>query len=776
MRLLRLTFCCLLLAAAAPALAGVAPHPVPADPALLDRVGAANVARLAGDFQPEDELYAVARRERAEAKAVKVVGVGTCLVFLVDWSDHAADTVAHPQSAYDSMLFSTGTYPTGSMNDYYQEISYGQYSVGGEASGWHRSSLPYGNITPTDYNDVRSALAALVLEFDPVIDYSQFDGDSDGYVDALFFVHAGPGREQTGDSNDIWSHAWAFSTPINTADGVACYRYSVEPEELAGGTMITIGVFCHEYGHVIGLPDLYDTDYSTSGIGDWGLMSGGSWSRRAGDPVGSCPAHMTAWCKYVLGWINPTIITSTTTGVVLPPIETNAAAWRIFRDGATTGDEYYLVANRRPIGFDEGMLPRHVSNGLPQPEGLAIYHVDESLGGNATEQRRLVDVVEASPWTGGPGAWFEHLDGANAYAMELNRYNDGDEGDLWPGWSTTNVDTTQWSGVRDRDRFAVGTIPTAEDNYCEPVDIAIENIAISGQDVIADFVVGAAAAKTAPAAAPAEILSWDFETGLDGWEFCRSFVHRDSGQSGACGGWGLWFGVDDPEFACPPGYGNYWSDFTWRRIVVGAGATVSLTHRYELELDYDYGYVEARCADDPTAPWYVVATLTGNSTCTTDTWSIPAAVITACDDGDGKSTLDLRLRLESDQAYSAADGYFCGIGWWVGEVTINGAVTAVGDLPAAGLGPQLLPASPNPFNPATSLRFHVPASAREASLRIYDPRGRAVRSLDVGVEPGWREVVWDGRDDDGRVLPSGVFYCRFEVDGDALVRKMALLK
>ncbi|MBC8426383.1 M6 family metalloprotease domain-containing protein, partial [bacterium] len=382
------------------------PATVSADPNLIDRLGLEAVGKLTGKMRPEDELYHLSREAVAAGKSAKVTGTGSCLLILMQWTDHPADEVAHPGSNYHDMMFSTGTYPNGSMNDYYLENSYGQYGVDGLASGWHTSADLYADITPTDYIMVRDMITQAVIDLDPVIDYSQFDndgpdgvpdsGDDDGYVDSLFFVHAGPGREQTGDDNDIWSHAWAFAGGgIVTDDGVICYRYSVEPEELADETQISIGVFAHEYGHVLGLPDLYDTDYSSSGIGGWGLMSGGSWAHASGEALGSSPAHMTAWSKWKLGWLTPTAVTADMLGVTIPPVQTNPVAYRIFRDGASTGDEFFLVENRQPIGFDAGLTRRQVDNGLPLASGMVIYHVDDGLSGNSNENHRLVDVVEA---------------------------------------------------------------------------------------------------------------------------------------------------------------------------------------------------------------------------------------------------------------------------------------------------------------------------------------------------------------------------------------------
>ena len=101
------------------------------------------------------------------------------------------------------------------------------------------------------------------------------------------------------------------------------------------GTQETIGVFAHEYGHALGLPDLYDTDYSSNGIGDWSLMAGGSYNYivRGGDS----PAHLDAWCKYSLGWVTPTQVSGTLTNESIT-------------QGATTSDVYKLLSGSPSSG------------------------------------------------------------------------------------------------------------------------------------------------------------------------------------------------------------------------------------------------------------------------------------------------------------------------------------------------------------------------------------------------------------------------------------------
>ena len=111
----------------------------------------------------------------------------------------------------------------------------------------------------------------------------------------------------------------------------------MEPEETGSGQLIRIGVFCHEFGHVLGLPDLYDTDYSSRGVGYWSMMAGGSWNGG-----GLYPSHFDAWSKYQLGWVNPVIVERDTFSVDIPAIEDTAISYILWTEGQTSA-EYFIT-------------------------------------------------------------------------------------------------------------------------------------------------------------------------------------------------------------------------------------------------------------------------------------------------------------------------------------------------------------------------------------------------------------------------------------------------
>ncbi|GAB4365156.1 MAG: hypothetical protein Kow00121_01490 [Elainellaceae cyanobacterium] len=323
------------------------------------------------------------RLHTAQPNVAPVTGTRRALVLLVDFSDNSAH---QNQQHYKDMLFSSGTYTGGSMRDFFREASYGKLTLTGEVSGqsgstmgWYRAPNPYTYYTNNNYGvgtyprNTQKLVEELVDLAAPYVNFADYDNDKDGFVDALFIVHAGSGAEATGNKNQIWSHQWEISP--KTVDNVKVSSYSIEPEDGR------IGVFCHELMHVFGMPDLYDTDYTSAGTGSWDLMAAGSWNGTLGDT----PAHPTAYCKVKLGWLTPTVLFNAKQAITLKPYATNDGQVYKLPIGAIDSKEYFLLSNRKKAGFDS-RLPG---------EGLIIEHVDETKSGNTDETHYLVDIEQA---------------------------------------------------------------------------------------------------------------------------------------------------------------------------------------------------------------------------------------------------------------------------------------------------------------------------------------------------------------------------------------------
>jgi immune inhibitor A len=271
--------------------------------------------------------------------------VDRVLVLLIEYPDFPHNSIQpsetdmyykdYSKEHYYDMIFGDqdGYYegPNGekliSVKKYYEQQSGGSYSIEGAVAGWYKAKYPAkyygGNVPDPDGSDanaralVKEALAAAAK--DPSIDLRQFDqedrydldGDGnyrepDGLIDHLMIVHSSVGEEAGGGqlgSDAIWSHRWnlggVFRIPDTSTDvpywggQLAAYDYTIEPADGAAG------VFAHEYGHDLGLPDEYDTQYSGLGepIAYWSIMSSGSW---AGKIPGTEPTGFSAWAKEFL--------------------------------------------------------------------------------------------------------------------------------------------------------------------------------------------------------------------------------------------------------------------------------------------------------------------------------------------------------------------------------------------------------------------------------------------------------------------------------------------
>ena len=315
-----------------------------------------------------DQLVRLAKRNVGDVDTLRP------FVLCVDFSDnvHTRDT-----SEFSTLLFSKNfTSPTGSFRDYYLENSYGQHDPNGGVYGWVTAPQTYDYYTweqnglygPYPHN-ARGLVHDALLAANPYVDFQEYDYDNDGWIDGLIVIHAGPGAEETGDDWDIWSHTWTLVSEMNL-DGVRILDYTIQPEVHANGALIDIGVFCHEWGHFLGIGwEEYDTDYSSWGLGDWSVMATGCYNNG-----GKTPAHHSAYCKYFLGWAQIDTVQSNRTGVEIIQAETSPVAYRLWTSGQVE-NQFFMVENRQKTRFDS-YLPG---------SGLLIYHVDRIMSTNNNE-------------------------------------------------------------------------------------------------------------------------------------------------------------------------------------------------------------------------------------------------------------------------------------------------------------------------------------------------------------------------------------------------------
>jgi immune inhibitor A len=406
------------------------------------------------------------------------------------------------------------------LNNYYKEVSYNQFKINVDVKGWYK--LPHNYEYYLGQNDgyynengdahigelVKDAIA---LADAAGVDFSQYAVDAkpgdfaDLYGDKtitpegiskivpnIFIIHRGTGAEYSRDPSVIWSHKWDilsasyygqyYQTGVYPADstlkyevvdGVVVNTYNVCPEvgqDITGfyykdttgnprkPSPVDPGVFAHEFGHVLGLPDQYDYGYDSEGTGMFTLMAGGSYGRDVNTEnkelnryfSGFSPVHMDAWSKYYLGFIEPKVITKELLGSNTQTITLQAAAQMPNKKGiynapnyykivvpGSKGKEYYLLENRQQVGYDKGIAYTVDGKNL---HGLVIYHVDETV-----LLRNFHRPNEAANWDwNNRGANYKDPStGENHYGISvvqadgkwhMEKYvNDGDSGDVFPG-------------------------------------------------------------------------------------------------------------------------------------------------------------------------------------------------------------------------------------------------------------------------------------------------------------------------------------------------------
>lgn len=310
------------------------------------------------------------------------------LVILVEFSD-LKFTVKSPEQAFYNLLNQPGysaNGATGSAYDYFSQNSNNRFDPEFDVFGPYTLSKGYASYGSNDSNDndknPDGAFYEACTLANSEIDFSQYDLDGDGYVDNIFFYYAGYNEAEGGSVNTIWPHQWEFvNYSSKTFDGVRLGSYACTSEYRGyrGSIMCGIGTFCHEFGHVIGLPDFYDTDYESNGqcdpIGDFSTMDCGSYLND-----GCTPPYLSAMERCIIGWTDEPDELPNKSTITIEPVHTDAA----YKYNTTNSGEYFIFECRDKSGWDAYV-----------PSGMLVYHVDKSR--NTVSGR----ITAASLWTGG---------------------------------------------------------------------------------------------------------------------------------------------------------------------------------------------------------------------------------------------------------------------------------------------------------------------------------------------------------------------------------------
>lgn len=264
----------------------------------------------------------------------------------------------------------------GSARKYFQDQSYGQYNPVFDLIGPLQLSNTvsyYGS--NKDANAPKMIKEACELADQAGADFSQYDNDNDGYVDFVYVVYAGYGEADGGGEETVWPHQWNLRSSAGITlklDGKYIDRYACGNEISKWSDVYNgIGTFCHEFGHVLGLPDFYETNNPQTGLhtlSEWDIMDYGPYNND-----GNTPPSYSAYERFYMGWLTPRML-SKAENVTLYPINEGTGSSLLISTANTHNmsgwkpnpTTFYLLEVRTLTGWDEY---------LPGP-GMLITKVD----------------------------------------------------------------------------------------------------------------------------------------------------------------------------------------------------------------------------------------------------------------------------------------------------------------------------------------------------------------------------------------------------------------
>ena len=383
---------------------------------------------------------------RAEYKATPLNIATRGLIILVNFKDAAFTT---SKAEMDSMLtgknytrnytykYSGRTYTVeseGSAWKYFYDASNGQYDpqfdVVGPVTVSQNMAYYGGNNSYGDKNPEAMIIEACKL-VDDSVDFSLYDNDNDGIADFVYVIYAGYGEADGGAANTIWPHQYYIYQYLNL-DDTKIYRYACS-NEMDNYTKhhTGIGTFCHEFSHVLGLPDLYETDmnnlHDQKTLGQWSILDYGPYNND-----GNTPPSYSAYERFFMGWLTPRLITEPE-NVVLEDLKNNNEALLISStdEHNLIGNDpnpttFYLLENRQQTGWDQ-YLPGH---GLMLTKIQYNYNKWYNNAVNNTATKMGVDLIEAD----GKAPQYDDYRPSNGYM--------GKAKDLFPAGATAYTQIT----------------------------------------------------------------------------------------------------------------------------------------------------------------------------------------------------------------------------------------------------------------------------------------------------------------------------------------------
>jgi M6 family metalloprotease-like protein len=408
--------------------------------------------------KPEIEITGLATFNPSfEEQTIKV------LVVLVDFTDKKGKK---SPSQINEMFFGQG-----GLADYYEAQSYGAFKIEGAVTpSWYTLSNTMGYYGSNNERNVEDMIVEAVHAADADIDFTTYDGDGDNVIDAFFVVHAGKADEDGGGNGDeIWSHYYSISGEV--ADGVEVIDYETVSEDSP------IGIVAHEFGHYLGLPDLYDTnpdDGNSKGTGEWSIMGYGGYLDN--------PGSFDPWSKSYLGWLNDNNFKTVQEDGFYDILQDDSSIGTRYYSVSLSSNELFMLENRHETRLMKGGTAG----------GVLVWHIDEGA------------MLESGSWFGCSGTrWdcnvvngdashkFIDVEEIGKQDLDNNKLGDGD--DVWLNDCSSRCSTAEFYSLSD----------PASSGYAGGVDVGISvnsdvassmsvGISLSGELLYADVVEEAA--------------------------------------------------------------------------------------------------------------------------------------------------------------------------------------------------------------------------------------------------------------------------------------------
>ncbi|MGB5966147.1 MAG: M6 family metalloprotease domain-containing protein [Sulfurimonadaceae bacterium] len=396
--------------------------------------------------------------------------------------DYPNQYFVNDESSWANKIFGDQTQQ---LNHYMNEVSNAQFQYSPVAEGGGANDGVVTVYFTTDHPDADINSYTFESELHPDLedaitavsnygfDFSLYDDNHNGKLtpDELLIVFIMAGEEDAysggGITNGVWAHQWCTTahTTVNGISVMGCAdggQYAIFGERHYDAISIshdaTIGIIAHELGHsALGLPDLYDVDGGSAGIGYFGLMSSGTWARASNQEYhGQTPVHFSAWSKTSTGWVVPDVLTGTN----IPINGTADANYNIIKVPISSS-EYFLLENRTNSGYDKGLF---ILDGI-YVGGLAIWHIDEDVitsnfnnnTVNADASHKGVDLEEA-----------------NNAVLDTSTWAVGDARNLYY--------------LQNSNEFSPTTSPNSNSYYSSGTGITVDNISGVGSTMTVDII------------------------------------------------------------------------------------------------------------------------------------------------------------------------------------------------------------------------------------------------------------------------------------------------